>query len=117
MSNRVVRLAFLLAILGVVLTVASAVQAQIEPSPFVLPAICRDITRYDLNRDGRVNGADFSLWVQTVHEGRTECKLGGPASACPGFVDVDYDGLVTTGDLDAMQHYLTQCVYVASRVP
>ena len=51
------------------------------------------------------------MWVYTVHETGEQCRLGGSALGCPSWVDVDGDGVITTGDLDAMARYLMQCVH------
>jgi hypothetical protein len=42
--------------------------------------------------------------------------LGEPlGQTCPAWMDVNGDGLVTHGDLDAMFQFLFQCVYAPWR--
>jgi len=92
-----------------VAVVASTASAQNVPVP-VLPPSCENVSRFDHNHDGRLTGADFDLWVWTVHEsGR--CELNGPLGACPSSVDVNGDGFVSHADLEAMFSFLFQCVY------
>ena len=108
---------FLLMTLGVVTcavligAIGSAASAQgLTPAPIDLPE-CEDIERVDLNRDGRLDHNDFTLWVWTLHEGTGEqCFLGGPASGCPGFMDVNGDGIVDYGDLFELEHYQRFCI-------
>jgi hypothetical protein len=113
MSNRVVRLALMLAIVGAVLAIgASVTHAQQHVMPVIVVS-CTDVSRFDLNRDGMVNGDDFTLWVKAVHEPGAafpECRLDGPASACPAWADVNGDGKVSLLDLDWMAEYLRSCV-------
>ena len=100
-------------VVGVALAgvVASMVNAQeIGPVPFV-PNWCSNASKYDHNGDGQLTGADFSLWVQAVHESGDACRLDGPSSGCPSWADVNGDGLVSHADLDAMFGYLFLCVY------
>ena len=48
------------------------------------------MSHVDLNGDGKFNGADFTMWVHTVHEsGR--CELDGPLGDCPAWIDVNRD--------------------------
>jgi hypothetical protein len=108
-----------LIVLGVMAFVAATGQsarAQESPVPIVVPS-CQDMARYDLNRDGRVGPDDFSLWVITVHElGGEQCRLNGPASGCPVWLDVNRDGIVSHADLDAMSFFMANCVYPRTRV-
>lgn len=80
------------------------------PAPVDLP-ICQKLEAVDLNGDGKLDDRDFELWILTLHE-RTgeECRLGGPASGCPAFMDVNGDSIITYDDLVVMEHYLLFCV-------
>jgi hypothetical protein len=78
MRKRSLQLALVLAVVGVALVAATAVQAQhTGPAPGI-PVECVDLARYDLDHNGRVDGNDFTLWVITVHESGEQCFLGGP---------------------------------------
>jgi hypothetical protein len=98
-----------LVVLLVVLAGAAAVQAQnIEPQP-VVPPSCGDMTKYDVNKDGRVNWADLQLWVETVDQSGL-CQMGGPLGSCPAWTDVNGDGLVNIEDLHAIDMFMRWCV-------
>lgn len=106
-------------VVGVALAggIASIVNAQeVGPVPFV-PTWCNNVSRYDLNGDGRLTGDDFGLWVWTVHESGESCRLNGPSAGCPSWVDVNQDGLVSLDDLHAMEGYLFLCVNPFIGVP
>ena len=97
-----------LALVGAVVSTANAQTDPKDPVP-VVPPVCQDVSRVDLNKDGKLDSADFELWVQTVHEsGR--CQLDGPLGECPAWVDVNRDGIVSLLDLDELNAFLLQCV-------
>lgn len=106
------RTILLLVVLGVVVLVgARAVQAQstIDPRP-VMPPSCTNVAPFDHNRDGKLDWRDFEMWVLAVHEGGETCRLNGPASGCPTWVDVNGDGIVTVADVQAMDQFLNWCI-------
>jgi hypothetical protein len=45
-----------------------------------------------------------------VHEGEETCRLDGPASGCPDWVDVNGDGIASWLDLDEMRAFKDWCV-------
>ena|SRR3990172_1403623 len=116
MQNKTMRMTLLLGLIVFALvafavaTTRSASAQDPSPVPITLPS-CREVSRYDHNGDGRVNGDDFGMWVWTVHESGGECRLNGPAGGCPAWVDVNRDGIVSVADLDAMQHFVLICVW------
>jgi len=95
------------AILGGALTV-NAQGGAIDPVP-VQPPACDNVAPYDHNRDGRLDGADFTMWVVTVHESGL-CQFDAPLGSCPAWVDVDRNGIVSIADLQAMERFLLTCV-------
>jgi len=110
----------LLLIAGLALAVmaigAVTVSAQIgEPPPVVpgVPSDCVPPPALDLNHDGQVDWQDFEKWVRQVHWGGDpvypNCRRDGPASACPLWVDVNGDGMVTVADLDVMGRFMQWC--------
>jgi hypothetical protein len=105
-------------VIGLVLVgaAASTVGAQNDPKDPVpvVPPMCEDMSKVDLNGDGKLNGADYTLWVVTVHEsGR--CELDAPVGNCPAWIDVNRDGIVSHADLEAMTSFLFECVYAPWR--
>lgn len=96
--------------------VASTVDAQTDPKDPVpvIPPMCEDMSRVDLNGDGTVDGADFNMWVYAVHESG-DCELDGPIGRCPLWVDVNRDGLVSHADLETMISFLHECIYAPWR--
>ena len=92
----------------------STVNAQTDPKDPVpvLPPLCEDISRVDLNGDGTFNGDDFEFWVYTVHFSGA-CELDGPINEqprCPQVIDVNRDGIVSALDLEAMVKFLEECI-------
>jgi hypothetical protein len=101
-------------VLAALLGAASlTVSAQEDPVP-IRPPLCSELGAVDLNGDGKLDGADYTLWVVTVHEsGR--CELDGPLGDCPAWVDLNKDGIVSHADLEAMTSFLFECVYAPWR--
>ena len=102
-----------LVLVGAAVSTVGAQSGPKDPVP-VVPRLCEDVGPYDHDGDGKVNGADFTKWVETVHEsGR--CELNAPLGECPAWVDVNDDGIVSHADLDAMYEFMVQCVYAPWR--
>jgi hypothetical protein len=95
----------------VVGVIGSAAHAQgLTPWPIDLP-ICEDLEQVDINGDGKLDHLDFDLWVRTLHElTGEECRLEGPASGCPAYMDVNGDARISYDDLFMMEEFLLFCV-------
>ena len=89
----------------------SAASAQgLTPKPIELPK-CDNLDKVDLNGDGKLDYRDFTKWFTTLHDlTGDECYLGGPASGCPAFMDVNGDGIVDHGDLHELEEFQHFCI-------
>ena len=118
MGYRGLRLALFVAFAAAALLgVAAAAHAQqIDPSP-AIPVSCAEKTRYDINLDGEVDWRDMDMWVRAVHESGESCRLGGPVSGCPRWVDTSGDGFVSHEDLNKIVQYINWCTLINARPP
>lgn len=98
-------------VIGVAVIGGWAVTAQAQNvSPVPIDPLGCYIAAHDMNRDGKVNEADFNLWKTWLFKSGGECGLEAPAGACPAGMDINGDGVITFDDLNIMLERYRVCI-------
>ena len=107
------RFIFMTVFVGAVLLVSAlAGRAQAEIVPVPVPFVPPDcyFAAHDMNKDRKVDEADFNLWKDLMFKSGGNCANGASADACPAGMDINGDGYVTFDDLNIMLDRFRVCM-------